>query len=531
MAIEVFANFVNTQLAANIGPTATTLSVSAGAGASLPQPGAGQFGRLELTDATTGNIHEIMLYTGVSGDSVSGLTRGAEGTTALNWSAGDLIFSGPTAGAMGNLVQLGAAQTNAAIFAPDTGSVNALVLAPSPAIGTPTNGTRLLTRAVASNTGATTVTVSGVTYPLTGNAGALSGGELVANGNLEIAWNSAYSSFEIVTSTRASQSAAPAAGLGQSVTWGQMGANVSVALSNANVTLSPAQYFGGGTIVLTGALTANVNLGFPVSIPGRWQVRNNTTGNFQVTATTGGGTTAEIPQRSSAGVFSDGTNVWLGSTTNAGLQLNTPSASISSATVLTGACAGTYQPLSGASPYTVTLPAANTVRRYACVTFYSVASANVTIARAGADTILSGLSTVTSVVMTSGDNLTLMSDGVSAWIPTQGAAALGLTGQFAQVSGFSGTKQLPGGLMLIWGASASPSAANTTTVTTFPASFPIAIWHVFLTDFAAASNFSVFWTVTNKTLGNFTAMWGAGVTAPGSTNSRTAEYLAIGQWQ
>lgn len=56
---------------------------------------------------------------------------------------------------------------------------------------------------------------------------------------------------------------------------------VFVDLTNAgNVVLLPAQY-GAATVVLTGALSANVNVIFP-STGGRWTVRNQTSGAFSV---------------------------------------------------------------------------------------------------------------------------------------------------------------------------------------------------------------------------------------------------------
>jgi hypothetical protein len=69
-------------------------------------------------------------------------------------------------------------------FLVDSGSVNALIVAPTPAWATFTPGALLLIKVVAGNTGATTLTVSGltaknVTRP---NGTALSSGDVSANG-------------------------------------------------------------------------------------------------------------------------------------------------------------------------------------------------------------------------------------------------------------------------------------------------------------------------------------------------------------
>lgn len=227
MAIEVFSNFVNTTLAGTIGPSATSFTVASGTGATLPQPSAGQFGRLIFTDQLTGNVHEIITYTSISGDTVSGVTRG---TSPLTWAAGDIILCGPTAQTMAEFVQAGQSQTNGPNYAADTGSANAYAIAPSPAIvGTPAAGTRLYFKAIAANTGASTLSVNGTSYPLTGSNGALGANEIVANGNVTVAWNSTYSGFELVGCTRAEVAVPAATSSGHAINLGQADARYSTA--------------------------------------------------------------------------------------------------------------------------------------------------------------------------------------------------------------------------------------------------------------------------------------------------------------
>ncbi len=94
---------------------------------------------------------------------------------------------------------------------------------------------------------------------------------------------------------------APTAAVGTNTTqlattgfvYGASQGSSSVALTNANVTLTAAQY-SVPIVVLTGTLTANVNVTFPTT--GTWQIYNATTGAFTATATSGTGATLVIPQ-------------------------------------------------------------------------------------------------------------------------------------------------------------------------------------------------------------------------------------------
>lgn len=78
-----------------------------------------------------------------------------------------------------------------------------------------------------------------------------------------------------------------------------------VTLSNANVTLTPAQY-NCPVIILSGVLTANVQVIFPAMIA-EWIVINTCTGNFTVTAKTAAGAGFRII--SALGIVGDGVNI------------------------------------------------------------------------------------------------------------------------------------------------------------------------------------------------------------------------------
>lgn len=94
------ANFVQAKLAAAAAAAANTLSIQAMGGAFNLPPADG--GLLTITDSLGGpEAHEIIRYTARSGSgpyTLSGVTRGLEGTTARAWSAGAYVVQAVTAG-------------------------------------------------------------------------------------------------------------------------------------------------------------------------------------------------------------------------------------------------------------------------------------------------------------------------------------------------------------------------------------------------------------------------------------------------
>ena len=92
-----------------------------------------------------------------------------------------------------------------------------------------------------------------------------------------------------------------------------LGGTLTVAMAAANVTLAAAdvEY---QRILISGTLSANLNLTFPSGVGGAWIVTNSTAnsgGPWTITATTGGGTTVALTQGSSTYIYSDGTNIGL----------------------------------------------------------------------------------------------------------------------------------------------------------------------------------------------------------------------------
>ena len=76
---------------------------------------------------------------------------------------------------------------------------------------------------------------------------------------------------------------------------------------SANVTLTQPQW-GAAILILTGALTGNINLIFPTQA-GRWLVLNQATGAFSLTLKTAGGSGVVIDNGTTLPVFCDGTGI------------------------------------------------------------------------------------------------------------------------------------------------------------------------------------------------------------------------------
>ena len=96
MATVLFLNNYQTTLGAALSSTATTMTVSSTTG--LPSSlASGQFIPMTLTPASNpGSAYEIVYVTGISGSTLT-VERGQEGTSALNWNTGDILYSTNTA--------------------------------------------------------------------------------------------------------------------------------------------------------------------------------------------------------------------------------------------------------------------------------------------------------------------------------------------------------------------------------------------------------------------------------------------------
>lgn len=109
----------------------------------------------------------------------------------------------------------------------------------------------------------------------------------------------------------------------------------AITMTSSSVTLTAPQY-GKPVIVISGLLTANLNLIFP-NIAGRWIVINNTTGAFSITCKTAAGT--GIVAASALQIIGDGTNIYAANDGAGVLSLN-----VASAAGTADALAATFSP-------------------------------------------------------------------------------------------------------------------------------------------------------------------------------------------
>lgn len=105
MAQIIFTNNARTLLAGAISNTATTCQVASGTGNLLPNPSADQYFLMTFVDQSTGTFREIVKVTGRSGDTITSMVRGQEGTGALSWLAGDIVAHDLTAGGLAAFLQ------------------------------------------------------------------------------------------------------------------------------------------------------------------------------------------------------------------------------------------------------------------------------------------------------------------------------------------------------------------------------------------------------------------------------------------
>lgn len=197
-------------------------------------------------------------------------------------------------------------------------------------------------------------------------------------------------------------------------------------LTNANVTLTPAQ-FSKPIITLAGTLTGNVQIIFPANKK-QWTLINNCTGAFSVTCKTAAGSGIIVP--GSGGiqlVFGDGTNILsqgvLTQTiadalyaAKATVGSFSAQSIVTSGTTFTIANAGAQVAVNSASPTSHNLPAASTFANGKTISFSNIAAGIATFNRAGSDTITGGnLAAATAFPLNNGEMVTLVSDGASKW--------------------------------------------------------------------------------------------------------------------
>jgi hypothetical protein len=187
--------------------------------------------------------------------------------------------------------------------------------------------------------------------------------------------------------------------------------------------------------------------------------------------------------------------------------------------------AGLYAQLSGAGPYTITLPLASSVGAGAGFGVIVTGSGTITIQRQGTDQIYSALnSPVTSITVTAGDVIWFQRDGGTVWNITEGSKLLAVAPQFSKLAATNGYQKLPGGIIIQWG---SLVRSATSVAVTFPIAFPSACFLVNCTQSGAVIGDVTSGDADVGAYGVSTTGFTMGTdAAPGGT--ATAVWIAIG---
>jgi hypothetical protein len=96
----LFANNAGSVLASALSSSAETAILAPGTGILFPNPAAGQYFQGTFVSQGNQTIREIVTVTGMSGDTITAMARGQEGTAAIPWGVGDYFQILITAGTL-----------------------------------------------------------------------------------------------------------------------------------------------------------------------------------------------------------------------------------------------------------------------------------------------------------------------------------------------------------------------------------------------------------------------------------------------
>lgn len=316
-------------------------------------------------------------------------------------------------------------------------------------------------------------------------------------------------------------------------------ATVNVA-GGASVTLTPAQY-GSAILKLSGALTANINLVFPVQT-GQWIVDNASTGAFTITCTTGSGNTIALPTAASCIVFCDGTNMsfvtpavttpaQFDDSTNVAttafvqraLGNNAGQNNYTGSTTLTAADTGKTIVIQGGG--TTTLPVASTVAPGTQINI-TAAATQITIEPQGTDTItLPTGTTAASISLLSQGTVTVGRNAAgTGWNISGGDASLQWSPYFNASRVSTGYQKLPGGLIIQWGFVTTSTSGYSNNP--YPIAWPTGVLALTPSfENSTAANISAPWNGGSTPLTSFLV---AAVSTAGSFVAGTVSWIAVG---
>lgn len=258
--------------------------------------------------------------------------------------------------------------------------------------------------------------------------------------------------------------------------------NLNVVSVSGTVTLTASQYQP-PIIIMTGALTSNINYQLPSGVGGYWFIYNNTTTANSSTITfssAGGGTSVVLAQGVNTAVFCDGTNI-------ARIDTNPPAVGGSNTQIQfnnNGVLGG-----SSALTWDGTVLSA---------TSFTGAGTGLTGTAAG---LSIGGNAATATSATTAGNITgvaaIANGGTGASTAAAALAALGgLSVSSSQLS-TNGWLKLSNGFMIQWGLYTTSGGEGSYTVT-FPTSFPNACFTAVTTIKNNSSTGNDIWTQINS---------------------------------
>ena len=98
------ANFIQKTLSGAITDVATTITLNNTT--NLTSPGYATIDRTDSAGTSTPNAREVVYYTGISGNDLTGVTRAADGSTARSHSDGAIVETMPTIGMWNSLTTI-----------------------------------------------------------------------------------------------------------------------------------------------------------------------------------------------------------------------------------------------------------------------------------------------------------------------------------------------------------------------------------------------------------------------------------------
>jgi hypothetical protein len=271
MTIFLAANNAASTLAGAISSTATSCTLAAGTGAEFPNPGAGQQFSMTLVSASDSTIREIVYVTAISGDNITTMIRGQEGTAALNWNVNDLAQNLVTAAWLNAFLQASQQQLQSFTFFPDTGAADDYVITPNPAVSANTEGYAFST--VITNTNLTNTpkikvgSAARVSIVGPGGAGIPIGG-LPAGAVVDVVCNAA-GNYQL-TSTPAFVNVI------------LTGTTTAAAITASGTTTTNGALVANGAATANGSLTANGSVSLVLGFSTPFGTGSDTNGNYTI---------------------------------------------------------------------------------------------------------------------------------------------------------------------------------------------------------------------------------------------------------